>query len=201
MPVATNLGLTTGQAPFIEEARSHGELYIEQPYELYTDENHAAWRRLVLAHAAALGAVRERAFSRRGRIAVPESGSRAAAGGCEPVSLAAHWISRKGRQRVRPGIPVFRLPAESRVPHHHHHPPQRSPRLSARARHLPRHRRPCADAHRSGIRRYAGALRRVRAHRRGPGRRRFATRRLGCTRSPASSKPWRDSSGSRSSSA
>lgn len=46
MPVAANLGLTTGQAPFIEEARSHGELYINQPYQLYSDENHAAWRRL-----------------------------------------------------------------------------------------------------------------------------------------------------------
>src|SRR5580700_6305098 len=38
--------LTTNQAPFIEEARSHGELYIDQPYDLYSDENHEAWRRL-----------------------------------------------------------------------------------------------------------------------------------------------------------
>ena len=39
-------GLTVGQAPFIEQARSNGELYIEQPYDLYTAENHAAWSRL-----------------------------------------------------------------------------------------------------------------------------------------------------------
>jgi phenylalanine-4-hydroxylase len=39
-------GLTTGDAPFIEEARSQGELYIQQPYELYSEENHEAWRRL-----------------------------------------------------------------------------------------------------------------------------------------------------------
>jgi phenylalanine-4-hydroxylase len=39
-------GLTTKQAPFIEEARSHGELFIEQRYELYSEENHEAWRRL-----------------------------------------------------------------------------------------------------------------------------------------------------------
>jgi phenylalanine-4-hydroxylase len=39
-------GLTTGQAPFIEEARSRGDLYIRQPYELYSQENHEAWRRL-----------------------------------------------------------------------------------------------------------------------------------------------------------
>ncbi len=36
-------GLTTGQAPFIEKARHDGKLYITQPYELYTEANHAAW--------------------------------------------------------------------------------------------------------------------------------------------------------------
>jgi phenylalanine-4-hydroxylase len=44
--VLTKEGLTTNQAPFIEEARSHGELYIQQPYELYSEQNHEAWRRL-----------------------------------------------------------------------------------------------------------------------------------------------------------
>jgi phenylalanine-4-hydroxylase len=39
-------GLTTGAAPFIEAARSQGELYIRQPYELYSPENHEAWHRL-----------------------------------------------------------------------------------------------------------------------------------------------------------
>jgi phenylalanine-4-hydroxylase len=39
-------GLTTGLAPFIDESREHGELYIEQPYELYSEENHESWRRL-----------------------------------------------------------------------------------------------------------------------------------------------------------
>ncbi len=39
-------GLTTTEAPFIEQARSHGQIYIEQPYELYSAENHEAWRRL-----------------------------------------------------------------------------------------------------------------------------------------------------------
>jgi len=39
-------GLTTTEAPFIEEARRHGELYIQQPYELYSEENHEAWRQL-----------------------------------------------------------------------------------------------------------------------------------------------------------
>ncbi|HVX88416.1 MAG TPA: phenylalanine 4-monooxygenase, partial [Gemmatimonadales bacterium] len=39
-------GLTTTKAPFIEQAQAKGELYITQPYELYSDDNHAAWRSL-----------------------------------------------------------------------------------------------------------------------------------------------------------
>ena len=42
----TATGLTTGKAPFIEEAREHGSLYIEQPYDLSTPDNHEAGRRL-----------------------------------------------------------------------------------------------------------------------------------------------------------
>lgn len=38
--------MTTTEAPFIEEARSHGELYVQQPYDLYSAENHEAWKRL-----------------------------------------------------------------------------------------------------------------------------------------------------------
>ena len=38
--------LTTGQAPFVEEARDRGDLYITQAYDLYSQENHEAWRRL-----------------------------------------------------------------------------------------------------------------------------------------------------------
>jgi phenylalanine-4-hydroxylase len=40
-------GLTTTKAPFIEVARAHGDIYIHQPYELYSVENHATWERLV----------------------------------------------------------------------------------------------------------------------------------------------------------
>jgi phenylalanine-4-hydroxylase len=38
--------LTTGYAPFVEEARDRGDLYITQAYDLYSEENHEAWRRL-----------------------------------------------------------------------------------------------------------------------------------------------------------
>jgi phenylalanine-4-hydroxylase len=40
-------GLTTTKAPFIEEARAHGEIYIHQPYELYSDDNQKTWARLL----------------------------------------------------------------------------------------------------------------------------------------------------------
>src|SRR3954447_8348957 len=43
---ATPVGLTTNDAPFIEQARSHGEIYIRQPYELYSEANQETWRRL-----------------------------------------------------------------------------------------------------------------------------------------------------------
>ena len=39
-------GLTTNRAPFIDAAQQRGEIYIHQPYELYSEENHEAWRRL-----------------------------------------------------------------------------------------------------------------------------------------------------------
>jgi phenylalanine-4-hydroxylase len=39
-------GLTTGHAPFVEQARDRGELYISQAYDLYSHENHEAWRML-----------------------------------------------------------------------------------------------------------------------------------------------------------
>jgi phenylalanine-4-hydroxylase len=36
-------GLTTTKSPFIEKAQRNGERFINQPYELYSDENHKAW--------------------------------------------------------------------------------------------------------------------------------------------------------------
>lgn len=44
-PLALN-DLTTGRASFIEEARDRGNLFIDQPYQLYSDENQTTWRRL-----------------------------------------------------------------------------------------------------------------------------------------------------------
>jgi phenylalanine-4-hydroxylase len=44
--IATQPGLTTTEAPFIEQAQRDGQLYITQPYELYSEENHQAWQKL-----------------------------------------------------------------------------------------------------------------------------------------------------------
>jgi phenylalanine-4-hydroxylase len=40
-------GLTTTRAPYIEQAQAKGQLYIPQPYELYSDENHRTWGQLL----------------------------------------------------------------------------------------------------------------------------------------------------------
>ncbi len=40
------IGMTTTEAPYIEEAKNQEGLYIHQPYELYSEDNHEAWRRL-----------------------------------------------------------------------------------------------------------------------------------------------------------
>jgi phenylalanine-4-hydroxylase len=39
-------GLTTNRARFVEHEREEGHIFIEQPWELYSDANHEAWRRL-----------------------------------------------------------------------------------------------------------------------------------------------------------
>lgn len=38
--------LTTTKAPFIEQARTDGQLYIVQPYHLYSETNHKTWASL-----------------------------------------------------------------------------------------------------------------------------------------------------------
>lgn len=38
--------MTTTQSPFIERAQAQGEVYISQPYALYSEDNHEAWRQL-----------------------------------------------------------------------------------------------------------------------------------------------------------
>ena len=46
MNPSVSQGLTTTRAPFIEQARANGDIYIRQPYELYSEENHQTWRQL-----------------------------------------------------------------------------------------------------------------------------------------------------------
>jgi phenylalanine-4-hydroxylase len=44
--LAPGSGLTTTQAAFIERARADGQVYIHQPYELYSPANHDTWKKL-----------------------------------------------------------------------------------------------------------------------------------------------------------
>jgi len=46
LEIVPGQGLTTTKAPYIEAAQRAGELYIRQPYELYSEANHDTWRRL-----------------------------------------------------------------------------------------------------------------------------------------------------------
>lgn len=46
MPTVAVSDLTTTRAPFIEEAQHQHRLFIHQPYELYSERNHEAWRKL-----------------------------------------------------------------------------------------------------------------------------------------------------------
>ena len=43
---ASGNDLTTTRAPFIEFARNRGDMFIRQPYELYSERNQEAWRQL-----------------------------------------------------------------------------------------------------------------------------------------------------------
>lgn len=39
-------GLTTTKAPFIENAQNEGQIFIHQPYELYSPDNQESWKKL-----------------------------------------------------------------------------------------------------------------------------------------------------------
>jgi phenylalanine-4-hydroxylase len=43
---AESPGLTTAHAPFIEQERQEGHIFIDQPYHLYSEANHEAWQKL-----------------------------------------------------------------------------------------------------------------------------------------------------------
>ena len=197
---AAGSGLTTTKAPFIEQAQEEGRLYIHQPYELYSEANHDAWRRLFSRMEDRWRRYANPAVPSGHRQPVPRSHPDAAAGGCQPISQPAHRVQGQAGERLHPLVPLLRLPAKSRVSHHHHHPGRRHARLSARAGHLPRHRRatsrctPIARLPTPWCGSATAPIRRPRSWRAS------GTRRRRSAGSPASSRRWRGSSGSRSSS-
>ena len=86
----TSIGLTTTRAPFIEQAQAEGELYIHQPYELYSEDNHDAWRRLFARMKPAGGGTRTRASWRASTISasirIGCRGSRTSTASCSPLT-------------------------------------------------------------------------------------------------------------------
>src|ERR1051325_10122447 len=160
MPAAlSEIALTTGHAPFVEEARSRGDLYISQPYDQYSKENHDTWRALYHRihprwdkyandhflngiQALQLPADRVPKLEDINRRLAPLTGFQA-----RPVSGYV------------PGFLFFDCLRRREFPPPHTHPARRPHGLPARTRYLPRHRRPRPHAHREGLRRHAGALR------------------------------------------
>ena len=118
----------------------------------------------VFADGGPVAGVCQRPVPAGDRFTLPAGGPGAAARGRQPVSRAAHGVPGEGGERIRPGVRVLRLPAQARVPDDDHDPRRRVARLPTRAGHLPRHRRPRADAHRPGVRRYTGPVRRLCAY-------------------------------------
>ena len=173
-------GLTTTKAPFIEEARAHGDIYIHQPYELYSAENQATW-------GALLGRMQDR-WQRYANERFLE--------GLDKLQLSPARIPRleeinrflqpltgfraRAGQRLRAVVRVLRLPAPARVPDHDHDPRRRAAGVPARARHLPRRRRARADAHRSRLRRRRWSASATARPRRRAARRRSRTSTRSC---------------------
>jgi len=81
-------GLTTGHAPFIERAHASRQLFIHQPFECYSEENHKVW-----------SALWERQIPLWNRFA-----SRAFLEGIEKLGLEANRIPRleEINQRLQP---------------------------------------------------------------------------------------------------
>ena len=115
-------GLTTGAAPFIENAVQDGRLFIEQPYDLYTKANHDAWRALF----ARMRPRWERYANPRFREGIaklslnPDRIPRLEE--VEPLPEPAHRLPGEARLRLRARLRLLRLPPTPRVSHHDHDP-------------------------------------------------------------------------------
>ena len=173
-------GLTTTKAPFIEEARAHGDIYIHQPYELYSADNQATWgallgrmqdrwqryaneRFLEGLDKLQLSPARIPRLEEINRFMQPLTGFRArAVSGYVPSYVFFDCL----RRREFPTTITIRDGAQPGVP--------------ARARHLPRRRRARADAHRPGVRRRRWSASATARRRRRAARRRSPTNTRSC---------------------
>src|SRR5260370_7365951 len=118
----------------------------------------------VRADDAAMGAIRERTFSRRDSLSLPRPEACSPSGGGKPIFAAVDRLSGEGGERLYPSILVFRLSSQPFLPHNHHHTSIEPARLPARTRHLPRCRRSRAHAYRPCVYGSSGAIRRRGPH-------------------------------------
>ena len=161
---ATVSDLTTGRAPFVEEARERGELYITQAYELYSQENHESWRGLYARIRPRWERYANDHFLRGVEALQLPADRIPRLADINQRLQAADRVSGAAGERVCARVSCssiacaganFPPPSPSAPPPHG---------LPARAGYLPRCGRPHPDAHRQGVRGRAGALRRLRAH-------------------------------------
>ncbi len=139
------------QAPFIEEARSHGGA-------LYRTAVRAVQRREPRGVAEAVARMTDRwqrYANPRFLQGVDTLCLDPNAGAVELEDVNRFLAPRTGFKAKavsgRSGVPLFRFVAEARVSDHDHHPRRGAARLPPRAGHFPRHRRSRTDAHGSAF--------------------------------------------------
>ena len=123
--------MTTNESPFIEQAKRAGELYIQQPYDLYSEENHAAWRKLYARMGSRWDRYANEHFLKGihslcldpNRIPRLEDVNRF----LKPLT----GFQTKAVSGYVPCVRLLRLPPQPRLSYHCHHSPLGQARLSA----------------------------------------------------------------------
>ena len=198
---APGSGLTTTKAPFIEQAQQEGRLYIHQPYELYSDANHEAWREALCPDGGPVAAVRQSALPAGHRQPVPRS-RRGSRGWTTSIDFSARSPASR-RKRSAATSPRSSSSTASATANFPRPSPFETAPLSTicpsrtSSTTSPATSR-CTPTGPLRTRWFASAIAPIRRRKSWPA---FETRRRRSGVSPASSRRWRGSSGSRSSSA
>ena len=121
-PTSALPDLTSERSQFIFDAQESGEIYVEQPYELYSEANHHSWRELYAGMQERWQRHANEHFLRGLDPAPAQPGPGAALGRRQSVLIPADAVLDTRRQRLHACFPVFRLPAEPAVSDDDHDP-------------------------------------------------------------------------------